>query len=142
MNKTEFMDKLEEYEKEKASNSYLMSIVFLTIGMPLPFVNLIGTIIFWSGNNKESYFVRWHCMQAFLTQFSLFIVNMVGFAWAATLYFKELPVSNWFISYVLTLLIFNLLEFIATIAGAIQTRKGIHLKWFFYGQLTDLICRK
>lgn len=142
MNNTEFIGKLKEYEMEKASNSYLMSIVFLTIGMPLPFVNLIGTIIFWSGNKNESFFVRWHCMQAFLTQFTLFIVNIVGLVWAANLYFKELPVNNWFISYLLTLLIFNLLEFIATIAGAVQTRKGIHLKWFFYGCLTDLICRK
>jgi len=142
MDITEKFEHLEEYEKEKASNSYLMSVIFMTVGLPIPFVNLIGTIVFWAGNKKESYFVRWHCMQAFLTQFSLFIINSIGIVWALILYFKELQINNLFISYLLTILVFNLVEFIATIAGAVQTRKGIHPKWFFYGHLTDLLSKK
>ena len=37
--------------------------------------------------------------------------------------------------------VFNLIEFITTIYTAIQTRKGIHVEWWFYGPLTNLICK-
>jgi hypothetical protein len=37
--------------------------------------------------------------------------------------------------------IFNLLEFIMTIRAAIRTRKGIHVSWWFYGPITDIICK-
>jgi hypothetical protein len=49
--------------------------------------------------------------------------------------------SSKYIGYIITILIFNISEFIATIYSAIQTRKGIHVKWFFYGNLTNLICK-
>ena len=38
-------------------------------------------------------------------------------------------------------LIFNVVEFIATIYTAIATRKGIHVEWWLYGNLTNLICK-
>ncbi|MDP1993761.1 MAG: hypothetical protein Q8K40_00805, partial [Ignavibacteria bacterium] len=56
-----FTYKPDEYEAEKASNSYLMSMVALIAGLPLPIINLIATVIFYVGNRKGSYFVRWHC---------------------------------------------------------------------------------
>ena len=32
-----------EHEAEKASNSYLMSLIALIVGLPLPIINLIAT---------------------------------------------------------------------------------------------------
>jgi len=55
-----------EHEAEKASNSYLMSLIALIAGMPLPIINLIASVIFFVGNRKGTYFVRWHCTQALL----------------------------------------------------------------------------
>lgn len=54
---------------------------------------------------------------------------------------KWAVISTKYIAYVLAVLIFNLVEFIATIYTAIQTRKGIHVEWWFYGHLTHIICR-
>jgi len=56
-----------EHEAEKASNSYLMSLVALITGILLPIINLLATFIFYMGNRKGTYFVRWHCMHALLT---------------------------------------------------------------------------
>ena len=50
-----------EHEAEKASNSYLMSVIALMAGLPLPIINLIATAMFYIGNRKGPYFVRWHC---------------------------------------------------------------------------------
>lgn len=130
-----------EHEAEKASNSYLMSLIAVIAGLPLPIVNLIATFIFYFGNRKGTYFVRWHCTQALLSQFSMLFINSFGFWWTVSIIFSSEPITSNFIAYIIAAFIFNLTEFIATIYTAIQTRKGIHIEWYFYGNLTNLICK-
>ena len=48
----------DEHELEKASNSYVMSLIAIMGGLPLPIINLIATFIFYIGNLKGTYFVR------------------------------------------------------------------------------------
>jgi len=127
-------------ESEKASNSYLMSLIAVMAGLPLPIVNLIATLIFYLGNRRGTYFVRWHATQALVSQVSLLIMNSVAFWWTIDIFMQESEITSHYISYMLTALFFNLCEFVATIYTAIQTRKGIHVKWWFYGDITDLIC--
>jgi len=130
-----------EHEAETASNSYLMSLIAIVAGLPLPIINLIATLIFYVGNRKATYFVRWHCTQALLSQLSVLFINSFGFWWTISIIFKEETITNKFIAYIISALIFNLAEFITTIYTAIQTRKGIHVEWWFYGNLTNLICK-
>jgi uncharacterized membrane protein len=111
-----------EHEAEKASNSYLMSLIALIAGLPFPIINLLATFIFYLGNRKGSYFVRWHCTQALLSQFSLLFINSYGFWWTISIIFTGDMISNSYIAYMLTAFGFNLAEFIATIYTAIQTR--------------------
>ena len=131
-----------EHEAESASNSYLMSLIAIVAGLPLPIINLISTFIFYLGNRKSTYFVRWHCTQALLSQFSMFLINSFGFWWTVSIIFTDEAISNAYIAYLIASLIFNLTEFIATIYTAIQIRKGLHIEWWFYGTLTNLVCKK
>lgn len=131
-----------EHETEKASNSYLMSMVALIAGLPLPIINLFATLVFYLGNRKGSYFVRWHCTQALLSQVSILCINSFGFWWTISILFGDKNISNDYIAYILSVVLFNIVEFIATIYSAVQTRKGNHVSWWFYGGLTDLICKK
>ncbi|AGA77307.1 DUF4870 domain-containing protein [Echinicola vietnamensis] len=137
-----FEYKPSEHEAEKASNSYLMSLVALIAGLPLPIINLLATLIFYLGNRKGTYFVRWHCTQALISQFTLFVINTVGFWWTLSLIFKDTELSNTYVAYIIMVLVANLTEFIATIYSAIQIRKGIHIEWWFYGLLTNQICKE
>ncbi len=130
-----------EHEVEKASNSYLMSLIALMAGLPLPIINLIATLIFYLGNRKGTYFVRWHCTQALLTQLSMLLINSYGFWWTVSIIFTDETITSNYIAYIIAAIIFNLTEFIATIYTAIQTRKGIHVEWWFYGTLTNIICK-
>ena len=132
----------EEYELEGASNSYLMSVVFLTFALPLPLINLIATWVFYHANKKNSEYIKWHSIQALLSQVSLFIINTILFVWAVLLFFQVYAIDNYFIAYGITVFLFNTWEFISTIDAAIKTRKGVHVKWFFYGDLTDRISSK
>ena len=137
----EFDYKPGEHEAEKASGSYIMSLVAFVAGLPLPIINLIATSAFYLANRKGTYFVRWHCTQALLSQFSVLIMNSYGFWWTISIIFSSVQITNNYKAYIITLLVFNLLEFIATIYTAIKTGKGQHVSWWLYGDVTNLICK-
>lgn len=130
-----------EHETERASNSYLMSLIAIMGGLPLPIINLIATFFFFLGNRKNTYFVRWHCTQALLSQFVLFPFNSAGFWWTVAIIFGKTPINSNYIAYIITIFLFNLLEFIATIHAAIVTRKGQHVEWWVVGGITNQICK-
>jgi uncharacterized Tic20 family protein len=130
-----------EHEAETASNSYLMSLIAIIVGLPLPIINLIATLIFYVGNRKGSYFIRWHCTQALLSQLSMLFINSYGFWWTISIMFTNEIITTNYIAYMIVAFIFNIIEFITTIYTAIKTRKGIHVEWWFYGSLTSLICK-
>ncbi len=129
-------------ESEKASNSYLMSLLAIIVGLPLPIVNLIATIIFFFSVRSSSYYVRWHCTQALLSQVFVFIFNSITFYWTLSILFGNKHFSNEYLAYLFTVLIFNLIEFIASIYLSIETRKGKHIEIWLMGPLTNMICRK
>jgi hypothetical protein len=130
-----------EHEAERASNSYLMSLMAVVMGLPLPILNLLATFIFYVGNRKATYFVRWHCTQALLSQFSLLLMNSTGFWWTISIAFGDETITSRYIAYMMTIFIFNVTEFIVTIYTAIRSRQGVHVEWWFYGGLTNLICK-
>jgi uncharacterized Tic20 family protein len=115
--------------------------IAVVAGLPLPIINLLATFIFYAANKKGEYFVRWHCTHALLSQLSLFIINCIGVWWTILIIFSSFSINNQFVAYIITIFVFNLIEFIATIYTAIQTRKGIHVEWWFFGSLTNIICK-
>jgi len=131
-----------EHEAEKASNSYLMSLMAVVVGLPLPIINLIATLIFYLGNRRGTYFVRWHCTQALLSQASLLVMNSFGFWWTFSIIFRDEVLTNRYIAYLITVFLFNLTDVVATIYTAIQTRKGKHIEWWFYGDLTSVLVKQ
>ncbi|MFV0248604.1 MAG: DUF4870 domain-containing protein [Tenacibaculum sp.] len=136
-----FSYKPSEDETETASNSYIMSLIAIIVGLPLPIVNLIATLIFYLGNLKSTKFVRWHCTQALLSQLSMLLINSFAFWWTISIILTEQTITNKYLAYLITAIAFNLTEFIATVYTAIQTRKGIHVEWWLYGRLTNLILK-
>jgi hypothetical protein len=136
-----FPYKPDDFEAEKASNSYLMSVVAVIAGLPLPIINLVATAIFYFGNRKGSYFVRWHCTQALVSQVTVLVMNSAGFYWTLSIIFRDAAFTNDYIAYMITIVVFNIGEFIATIYAAMETRKGRHVELWFFGPLTQTICK-
>lgn len=138
----QFDYKPEEYERETASNSYLMSLIVIALGLPLPIANLLATLGFYLKNRKSSYFVRWHCTQALMSQLSMFLMNSSVFWWTVSIVFLNEGFSDTYVACMIAVVTFNLTEFIITIYTAIETRKGIHVEWWLFGSLTNHICNK
>ena len=128
-----------DMECEKASNGYLMSLLIVMFGMPLPIINLLGSVIFFLSNRRSTWYVRWHCTQTLVSQLTLLICNSIGFGWTMRVIFSDETISNNYIAYIFTVILFNLIEFIFTISAAVRTRKGGHVHWWFWGTLTDLL---
>ena len=136
-----FMYSPGEHEAETASSSYLMSLIAIIVGAPLPILNLLATIIFYLSNRKSTYFVRWHCTQALLSQLSMLFINSIGFWWTISIFFTSETITNKYIAYMISAIIFNIAEFFVTLYTLIQTRKGLHVEWWFYGGLTNILCK-
>ncbi len=137
----DFIYKPNEYEAEKASYSYIMSLIGIIAALPLPVINLITTLAFYFAYRKSTYFVRWHCTQALLSQFSVLLINGVGFWWTLSIIFTPAVVTKYYIAYIITILLLNLVDIIATLYTAVKTRKGLHVEWWFWGSLTNKLCK-
>ena len=128
---------------ERASNSYIMSIVAIAVGLPIPIINLVATFIVFLAQRKASYFVRWHSMQALLSQLSLLILNSRAWYWTYDIVFAgEEAVSNEYIAYLIAVILINLTEFFATLYAASNVRKGIDVRFWFFSDLTDTFVKK
>ncbi len=128
-------------EREKAANSYLMSLMAAMVGLPLPIVNMLATIIFYLANRKRTYYVRWHCTQALISQIPLYFTNTVLFWWTVRLLLGYESLTSFYFAYLFTVVLFNVIDYIATIYSAVKVRKGEQVEWYVYGGLTDLICK-
>ena len=130
-----------EEEAQKASNSYLMSLIAFIGGLPLPIINLLATLVFYLGNRKARGFVKWHCTQALLSQLIALPFNSACFWWTVSIIFTDEKISSNYIAYAITIVAFNIAEFIATMHTAIAVNKGRHVEWWFVGGLTNLIVK-
>ena len=128
-------------EREKAANSYLMSLMAAMVGLPLPIVNMLATIIFYLANRKRTSYVRWHCTQALISQIPLYFTNTVLFWWTVRLLLGYESLTSFYFAYLFTVVLFNVIDYIATIYSAVKVRKGEQVEWYVYGGLTDLICK-
>jgi len=132
-----------EHEREYASNGYIMSLVAVMAGLPIPVVNLIASLIFFLANRKATYFVRWHSTQALLSQLSVVGFNSAAFWWTLSIFFfHEKEVNNDYIAYVIAVIVLNILELIGTIIAAVRVRKGIHYRIFIISEFTDIFVKK
>lgn len=134
---TSFVYQPSEHEAEKASTSYLMSLVVLIVGVPLPIINLVASVFFLISNQKGTYFVRWHCMQALLSQVAVFVFNSFLFWWTVSILFFDANTTPFYAVYLTFVVVLNLIEFFFTMYAAIETRKGKHVFWPLFGDLTQ-----
>lgn len=131
--------KVPDTQREAASNAYLMSLVAVGLGLPLPILNMIATAIFFFQSRKQTVFVKFHCMQAILSQLMLTVVNAIHFSWLMTILFGSAEFNGKYVGFAAAVIVFNLLEFISNIVGAVKARKGELCSFTFVGPVSKLV---
>ena len=109
-----------EDEKERASNCYVMSLVAVMVGLPMPM----------------------NAIQALVSQVPLFIMNNILFWWTVRVLFCYTDLSSAFIAYFITVNLYNVYDFVETVRSAVHTRKGKTHRWYLYSTITDKICKR
>lgn len=131
-----------DYECEKASNAYVMSLIAVMAGMPIPIVNLLATVGFYFAQRKGSYFVRWHAMQALLSQLVLLFTNSYLFWWTIAGFLGNRNFSQEYFYYLGFVVLLNIFELGGSIYAAVLVRKGHHIRWFVLADLCDAFVKR
>jgi hypothetical protein len=151
------------HEYEQASNSYLMALIAIMAGVPLPIINLIASVGFYLASRSSTYFVRWHSIQSALGQLFLLPFNSVAFAWTLHFIITFGYLDSWhnrqsdtiwllnqhypatfiyYLIYIVVILLLNILEFGITIYTASRVRNCQNVRWFLLAVVTDRFCSK
>ena len=129
-------DELTAREKEDAMGAYLMMFASIGAGLPLPIINLIASIIYFSVNAKKSRFIRFHCHQSLFSQLPTSLMNAGLLFWTFQIFiFDNYEFNNTYIGYLVMVAVFNLAYFIISIVGSVKARKGQMYYFIFFGRL-------
>ena len=118
--------------------AYLMMFASLAIGLPIPLLNLIASVIYFLVNRKTSPFVAFHALQALLTHIPVVLLNAGVVAWLITNLATHAASWAWFLWYLFFTVLVNLTYIVWSIVALIHASKGR----FFYmpGLRTDQLC--
>jgi len=128
-------------EYEKSANAYLMSLVAIFAGLPIPIVNLIASIGFWFATRKDTRFIRWHALQMALSHLALLFVNGYAIKNTVELVFGYREFSSAIVLYLVGAGLLNIVMLFSAIRAAAMLRKGKHPRWFLFSHLADALVR-
>lgn len=124
-------------EREDAMGAYLMMFAAVAAGLPLPIINLIASIVYYSINKSKSRFVHFHSLHSLFAQIPTSILNGCLVFWTFRIFFYHVDeVNDYYIGYIWMVAIANLLYFIFSIVAAVKARKGQFYYFLFFGRLT------
>jgi len=125
-------------EKEDAMGSYLMMFAAWGFGLPLPFISLIASIIYYYLNKKDSKFVGFHAFQALISQIPIAFLNAGAIFWLLILLIREFKSWQGFLFYIILTVGMNILYLVFSIIGAVKARKGQFYYFYFFGNIAFL----
>lgn len=131
---------ISQKERERSMAAYLMMFVSSTAGVPLPFINLIASILYYYYTRETSKFVHFHDLQSLLSQIPVTLVTSATIIWSVYYFFTNIDVFNlssmpsglkalW-----ITTILLNLLYVIFSIIGAMRAYNGRMYYFPFFGR--------
>ncbi len=125
-----------EREKDDAMGAYLMMFASLAIGLPIPVLNLVASIIYFFVNRKTSPFVAFHAFQALLTHIPVVLLNAGVVAWLITNLVTHAPSWPGFFWYLFFSVLINLAYIIWSIVALVHASKGRFFYMPVFGRLS------
>lgn len=129
-------------EREEASNGYVLTLMTVMVGLPFPIINLIACMLYFFLIKSKSPFVRFHAFQAMTSQAFIIVMNSIALTWTLKVIFTEQDVTNLYLGYIITIVIFNLGDYIINIIAAVKARKGKMMVFTFFGTMAYMIYMK
>ncbi|HTP59801.1 MAG TPA: DUF4870 domain-containing protein [Spirochaetia bacterium] len=125
-----------EGERDDAMGAYLMMFASLAIGLPIPLLNIIASLIYFLVNKKRSAFVAFHALQALLSHIPVVLVNAGVIAWVIVNAVSHAASWASFFWYLFFGILVNLTYIVWSIVALVHANKGR----FFYMPVVGRIC--
>ncbi len=121
-------DEISTGERDDAMGAYLMMFASLAIGLPIPLLNIIASLIYFLVNKKRSPFVAFHALQALLSHIPVVLLNAGAVAWG--IINAAVHGATWahFFWYLFFTILINVAYVVLSIIALIHANKGR----FFY----------
>jgi uncharacterized membrane protein len=128
---------ISQREKDDAMASYLMMFASWAVGLPLPLVNLIASVVYYAVNRKASKFVAFHSLQSLLSQVPVSLLNAGVVGWGIGLLVKGDAGDGLrpFLGYVFFVVAVNILYLVFSIIALVQANKGRLYYMPFFGHI-------
>lgn len=126
---------IDTQRKEQAMASYMMMFFSQAVGLPLPVINFIASIIYYSVIKKKGLFVKFHAFQSLLSQIPITIVNGYAVIQVIINLINNYTFSDVFIGYLITAGVFNLIYIVFSIIAAVKSYKGRMYYFILFGRI-------
>lgn len=117
-------DEISEREKEDAMGAYFMMFASLGLGFPLPFINLIASVVYFVIHRRKSRFVAFHALQSLLEQIPVTVFNAGLIAWLLVIVFTDLHFPREFFVLLVFVVVVNIADIVISVMALMHARKG------------------
>ena len=130
-------DEISYKERERGLASYFMMFISSTVGLPIPFINLIASWIYYHYTRRTSRFVKFHSLQSLLSQLPVTVLNTSLVVWFISILvtnigaLKDELFASSFLGFLATVIAVNLVYIIFSIIAAVRAYQG-RLYYFPY----------
>ena len=128
-------DKIELRAREDAMGAYFMMFATTAMGLPLPILNLVASIVYYYVNRDKGKFVQFHTLQSLYSQIPVTLLNSGLVAWTIVNFARDFDFSSFFWGYLVMTAAADLIYFIFSIVGAVRARKGLFYYFIFFGKV-------
>ncbi len=140
MSETEFApvpqpEEVTRKERDDAMGGYLMMFAALAVGLPIPIINLLASVIYYFVNRKKSRFVHFHTLQGLLSQAPTTLLNAGLVFWTFRNIFSTSEFNDSYFGYLIAVIIANLLYFIFSMVAAVRAYNGRLYYLVFFGKV-------
>lgn len=123
-------------EREDAMGSYLMMFAAIGAGLPLPFLNILASVIYFYIHRKKGPFVKFHLIQSLWSQIPVSLLNGVIVVWLVTNFFNNSGFTGNFYGLMITVIILNIIYLIFSVYAAVKARQGRIYYFIFFGRIS------
>ena len=115
-----------ERQREDAMGAYLMMFASLALGLPIPLLNLVASVIYFFVNRKSGRFVAFHALQALLSHIPVVLLNagVIGWLIAVLVIPPHDAFGAAFFWYLFFSVLANLAWIIWSIVALVHARRG------------------
>jgi uncharacterized Tic20 family protein len=131
-------DEIPAGERDDAMAAYLMMFASLAIGLPLPLVNLVASLVYWLVNRKTSRFVAFHSLQSLLSHLPVTVVNAGLVAWTIAAIASPVRFGAAFFWFLAFTVLLNIAYIVISIVALVHAHKGRFFYIPFFGRVSYL----